>query len=91
MAETIKDPAAGLAVVAKEVEAVDAPTEAKTLASAMSFWSSSDTPAHGLGWQTQARWQRTIDVSLKLGLIEKPLAPEQVFTNAFFDAADGAK
>jgi NitT/TauT family transport system substrate-binding protein len=91
MQATIKDPAAGIAAVARDVEAVDVVLEAKTLARAISFWSNSETDAHGLGWQTLERWQRTIDVTRKLGLIEKPLRAEQLFTNAFFDSAAGAK
>jgi NitT/TauT family transport system substrate-binding protein len=87
MAETIKDPAAGIAAVARNVEEVDVPTETKTLAVAMKYWSTSETTAHGLGWQTEQRWQRTIEVTRKLGLVEKPLQADQVFTNAFFSAA----
>jgi NitT/TauT family transport system substrate-binding protein len=87
MAETIKDPAAGIAAVVRNVEEVDVPTETKTLAVAMRYWSTSETTAHGLGWQTEQRWQRTIEVTRKLGLVEKPLQADQVFTNAFFSAA----
>jgi hypothetical protein len=50
----------------------------------MMFWSNSETDARGLGWQTRERWQRTIEVTGKLGLVEKPLQADQVFTNAFF-------
>ena len=87
MADTIKEPAAGIAAVGRGVEEMDAPTEAKTLAVAMKFWSTSETTAHGLGWQTEQRWQRTIEVTRKLGLVEKPLKAEQVFTNAFFETS----
>jgi NitT/TauT family transport system substrate-binding protein len=87
MQVTIKDPAAGISAVARDVEAVDVVLEAKTLARAMTFWSNRETDAHGLGWQTQERWQRTVDITRNLGLIEKPLRTEQLFTNAFFDSA----
>jgi NitT/TauT family transport system substrate-binding protein len=91
MQETIKDPAAGIAAVVRDVEAADAVLEGKTLSRAMTFWLSGDTNAHGLGWQTQERWERTIEVTRKLGLIEKPLRADQVFTSAFLDAVNAAK
>jgi NitT/TauT family transport system substrate-binding protein len=91
MQETIKDPAAGIAAVVRDVEAADAVLEGKTLSRAMTFWSSGDTNAHGLGWQTQERWERTIEVTRKLGLIEKLLRADQVFTSAFLDAVNAAK
>ena len=91
MQATIKDPGAGIDAVVREVEAADAVLEGKTLSRAMTFWSNSETDAYGLGWQTQERWQRTIEVTRKLGLLEKPLRPDQVFTNAFLDSANAKK
>lgn len=87
MQATLKDPAAAIDAVASPTETVDRVLETSTLARAMTFWSNNETDAHGLGWQTQARWQQTIEVTRKLGLVEKPLQADQVFTNAFFDTA----
>jgi NitT/TauT family transport system substrate-binding protein len=86
MQATIKDPAAAVEAVVSEVEAADRVLEGHTLGRAMTFWSNSETDARGLGWQTQERWQRTIEVTRQLGLVEKPLQSDQVFTNTFFDA-----
>lgn len=83
MRETMKDPAAAVAVVAKAVEEADAAREAKVLERTTPYWTSKETEASGLGWQTEDRWKGSVEVARKLGLIEATLRPHDVFTNTF--------
>jgi NitT/TauT family transport system substrate-binding protein len=83
MNETIKDSAQAVAALTKAVEGADPDREAKVLARAVPYWRSKDTEERGLGWQTETRWQGTIDIARKLGLIETALRPEDVFENAY--------
>jgi hypothetical protein len=39
------------------------------------------------GWQTETRWQGTIDIARKLGLIETALRPEDIFENTFLSSS----
>jgi NitT/TauT family transport system substrate-binding protein len=84
--DAIKDPAAAVAAVAKAVDEIDTARETKVLDRTVPYWQSEETKEHGLGWQTQTRWQNTIDVARKLGLIETDLKPDQVFVNTFLAA-----
>jgi NitT/TauT family transport system substrate-binding protein len=81
--DAIKDPAAAVAAVAKAVDEIDTARETKVLDRTIPYWQSEETKEHGPGWQTQIRWQHTIDVARKLGLIESDLKPDQVFINTF--------
>jgi NitT/TauT family transport system substrate-binding protein len=81
--DAIKDPAAAIAAVAKAVDEIDTARETKVLDRTIPYWQSEETKEHGPGWQTQIRWQHTIDVARKLGLIETDLKPDQVFINTF--------
>jgi NitT/TauT family transport system substrate-binding protein len=81
--DAIKDPAAAIAAVAKAVDEIDTARETKVLDRTIPYWQSEETKEHGPGWQTQIRWQHTIDVARKLGLIETNLKPDQVFINTF--------
>jgi NitT/TauT family transport system substrate-binding protein len=84
--EAIKDPASAIAAVAKAVDEIDTARETKVLDRTIPYWQSEETKEHGPGWQTQTRWQNTIDVARKLGLIETDLKPDQVFVNTFLTA-----
>jgi NitT/TauT family transport system substrate-binding protein len=84
--DAIKDPAAAVAAVAKAVDEIDSARETKVLDRTIPYWQSEETKEHGPGWQTQTRWQNTIDVARKLGLIETDLKPDQVFVNTFLTA-----
>ncbi len=54
------------------------------LAADMQFtFFSTDTKAHGLGWQSLPRWKYTIDILRDQGVITAALRPDDVFTNAF--------
>jgi NitT/TauT family transport system substrate-binding protein len=91
MNETIKDSVGAVAAVTRAVEGVDPDREAKVLARALPYWKSKDTEEHGLGWQTETRWQGTIDIARKLGLIETALRPGDVFENTFLGRSAGRK
>jgi NitT/TauT family transport system substrate-binding protein len=84
--DAIKDPAAAVAAVAKAVDEIDTARETKVLDRTIPYWQSEETKEHGPGWQTQTRWQHTIDVVRKLGLIETDVKPDQVFVNTFLVA-----
>lgn len=84
--DAIKDPAAAVAAVAKAVDEIDTARETKVLDRTIPYWQSEETKEHGPGWQTQIRWQHTIDVARKLDLIETDLKPDQVFVNTFLAA-----
>src|SRR3984957_12120770 len=83
MALATKDPAAATDSIVKQVEAADGPLEGRVLAATAPFWTGPDTAGHELGWQSTARWQSTIELANKLGLIDRPIAPDELFTNAF--------
>jgi NitT/TauT family transport system substrate-binding protein len=83
VAATTKDPASAVAAVAAAVAEADVKREAKVLEHTIPYWSSKETEARGFGWQTTERWQGTIDVARKLGLIETALKTEDVFVNTY--------
>jgi NitT/TauT family transport system substrate-binding protein len=88
---TIKNPAAAVAAVTKSADELDAGRETKVLAATVPYWSSKETQADGLGWQTQARWKGTIDTAQKLGLIDASLDPKDVFSDDFVERPASAK
>jgi NitT/TauT family transport system substrate-binding protein len=81
-----RDPAAAIDAVVKQVEAADGPLQSKILARAIPFWTGPEAAGHELGWQSEARWQSTIDIAQKLGLIDRPLKPAELFSNSFLDS-----
>jgi NitT/TauT family transport system substrate-binding protein len=83
VAATTKDPASAVAAVAAAVAEADVKREAKVLEHTIPYWSSKETEARGFGWQTTERWQGTIDVAHKLGLIETALKTDNVFVNTY--------
>jgi ABC-type nitrate/sulfonate/bicarbonate transport system substrate-binding protein len=83
VAETMKDPAGAVAAVAAAASEIDAKREAKVLDHTVPYWKSKETETGGFGWQTAERWQGTIDVARKLGLIETALKTEDVFVNTY--------
>jgi NitT/TauT family transport system substrate-binding protein len=87
MALATKDPAAAIEAVVIQVEAADGPLQSKILARATPFWTGPDSAGHELGWQSAARWQSTIDTAQKLGLIDRPVTPDELFSNAFLDSS----
>jgi len=83
VAETTKNPASAIAAVNAAVAEVDAKREAKVLDHTIPYWTSKETETGGFGWQTAERWQGSIDVARKLGLIETSLKPDDVFANDY--------
>jgi NitT/TauT family transport system substrate-binding protein len=84
---THKGMALAIEAVVKQVEAADGPLQSKILARATPFWTGPDSAGHELGWQSAARWQSTIDTAQKLGLIDRPVTPDELFSNAFLDSS----
>jgi NitT/TauT family transport system substrate-binding protein len=83
VAETTKDPVGAVAAVAAAASEIDAKREAKVLDHTTPYWKSKETETGGFGWQTAERWQSTIDVARKLGLIETSLKAEDMFVNTY--------
>jgi NitT/TauT family transport system substrate-binding protein len=86
MALASKDPAAAIDAVVKQVEAADGPLQSKILARATPFWTGPDPAGPEMGWQSAGRWQSSIDTAQKLGLIDRAVAPDELFTNAYLDS-----
>jgi NitT/TauT family transport system substrate-binding protein len=82
MTDAIEDPAAAVAAVIKAVLESDPAHETKVLDRTIPYFQSDDkAAAHLPGWQSEARWGHTIDVAKKLGLVERDLPAQQLFTN----------
>ena len=81
LTDAIKDPAAAVAAVTKAVSESDPTREAKVFDRTVPYFQDDDKEAHGLGWQTAARWQHTSDLAKKLGLVDNDLPARQLFTN----------
>jgi len=91
VSEAIKNPAEAVAATLKQVDGLNADIETKTLTRTIPYWQSPETKEHGLGWQTVQRWQGTVNVAHKLGLIETDLKPDSVFENSFLPQSSAAK
>jgi NitT/TauT family transport system substrate-binding protein len=81
LSDAAKDPAAAVAAVNKMVSESDAARETKVLDRTLPYFLSDDKEAHGAGWQSEDRWEHTIAIARKLGLIERDLSARQVFSN----------
>jgi len=86
MALATSDPAAAIDAVASLVESADRPLQSKILAAATPFWTGPETAGHELGWQSEARWQSTIAIAQKLGLIDRAVSADEMFSNAYLDS-----
>jgi NitT/TauT family transport system substrate-binding protein len=91
MSETAKNPAVAIAALSKALPELDAKREAEVLARAIPLWYSDETRRHNLGWQTEDRWDSTIDVAYDLGLIDTKLNSADVFTDAFLQSSAVSK
>jgi NitT/TauT family transport system substrate-binding protein len=81
LSDAAKYPAAAVAAVNKMVSESDAARETKVLDRTLPYFLSDDKEAHGAGWQSEDRWEHTIAIARKLGLIERDLSARQVFSN----------
>jgi NitT/TauT family transport system substrate-binding protein len=81
LTDAIKDPAAAVAAVTKAVSESDPTREAKVFDRTVPYFQNDDKETHGLGWQTEARWQHTSDLAKKLGLVDNGLPPRQLYSN----------
>jgi NitT/TauT family transport system substrate-binding protein len=81
LAEATKDPAAAVAAVTKAISESDAAREAKVLDRTLPYFQSDDKGASGAGWQSEGRWEHTIAIARKLGLIDHDLPAHQLFSN----------
>jgi NitT/TauT family transport system substrate-binding protein len=81
LADATKDPAAAVAAVTKAISESDAVREAKVLDRTLPYFQSDDKGASGAGWQSEGRWEHTIAIARKLGLIDHDLPAHQLFSN----------
>ncbi len=81
MEDAAAEPQAAVDAVANAVDEINVDRELKVLARTVPFWSSDATAENGMGWQTTAQWQGTIDTAVTLELIQSPISPEAVYTN----------
>jgi NitT/TauT family transport system substrate-binding protein len=81
LAEATKDPAAAVAAVTKAISESDVAREAKVLDRTLPYFQSDDKGASGAGWQSEGRWEHTIAIARKLGLIDHDLPAHQLFSN----------
>ena len=81
LSDATKDPAAAVAAVTRAVSESDAAREAKVLDRTLPYFQSDDRGVPGPGWQSEDRWQHTIAIARKLGLVEHDLSARQLFSN----------
>jgi NitT/TauT family transport system substrate-binding protein len=81
LSDATMDPAAAVAAVTSAVSESDAAREAKVLDRTLPYFQSDDKGAHGAGWQSEDRWEHTIAIAKKLGLVEHDLSARQLFSN----------
>jgi NitT/TauT family transport system substrate-binding protein len=80
MSDATKDPDAAVAALTKAVLEIDAAREAKVIDRTLPYFQSDDKGAR-VGWQSEDRWEHTIAMARKLGLIEHDLSARQLFSN----------
>jgi len=80
MADCAKDPKGAVEILAKAVPELNKERELKVLHRSVPVWNSADTKANGLGWQTEAGWQQTVDTTVRLKLVEKAPDVKALFT-----------
>jgi NitT/TauT family transport system substrate-binding protein len=83
MREAVADRKGAVDALAKSIDEIDVAHEIKVLDRTVPFWESRDTEAHGLGWQTEANWQQTIDTAKLLGLVDAKPKLDAVFTDDY--------
>jgi len=85
-ADVIKDPVGAAAIVAKAVPEYAAKQDVlvKQIEADIKYtFTSPETEKHGLGWMTEATWQKTIDVLTAQGAIKTPIEASAAFTDEF--------
>jgi NitT/TauT family transport system substrate-binding protein len=80
MSDATRDPDAAVAALTKAVLEIDAAREAKVIDRTLPYFQSDDKGAR-VGWQSEDRWEHTIAMARKLGLIEHDLSARQLFSN----------
>ena len=81
LSDATKDPAAAVAAVTRAVSESDAAREAKVLDRTLPYFRNDDKGAPGPGWQSEDRWEHTIAIAKKLGLVDHDLSARRLFSN----------
>ena len=81
LSDATKDPAAAVAAVTRAVSESDAAREAKVLDRSLPYFQIDDKGAREAGWQSEDRWEHTIAIAKKLGLVDHDLSARQLFSN----------
>ena len=83
MEEAAKDQQGAVAILAKAVPETNLERELKVLKRTIPVWTGPDTKANGLGWQTEAGWQQTVQTVTRLKLVEKAPVVKDLFTTSY--------
>ena len=83
MEEAAKDQQGAVAILAKAVAETNVERELKVLKRTIPVWTGPDTKANGLGWQTEAGWQQTVQTVTHLKLVEKAPVVKDLFTTSY--------
>ena len=74
---------AGVDAVARSAPEISAAREMKALERTFPLWSAKAGDVASFGVQSEQGWQQTIDVAKRVGLVEKPPAPRNVYNASF--------
>jgi NitT/TauT family transport system substrate-binding protein len=55
----------------------------KVLLASLDLWTDDDTVRNGLGYTSKEDWTKSIDALLALGMVKKPVGPEECYTDRF--------
>jgi NitT/TauT family transport system substrate-binding protein len=81
LSDATKDPAAAVAALTRAISESDAAREAKVLDRTLPYFRNDDKGAPGPGWQSEDRWEHTIAIAKKLGLVDHDLSARRLFSN----------
>ena len=81
LSDATKDPAAAVAALTRAISESDAAREAKVLDRTLPYFQNDDKGAPGPGWQSEDRWEHTIAIAKKLGLVDHDLSARRLFSN----------
>jgi NitT/TauT family transport system substrate-binding protein len=77
--EIAADKQGAVQAVAKAVPEIDPKLEMKALERTLGLWTSKPGDYASFGQHSEERWQQTIEVARRVGLVEKVPAPRDVF------------
>jgi NitT/TauT family transport system substrate-binding protein len=82
---SMADPDAAVASVMADVSELSEELESRKLEITLEYWLPQPGTQSGMGTQTLAGWTSTVALAQELGLIDRPIDPASLFTQAFVD------